>query len=86
MKSIWKYKLEATSTVFEIPLGAKILTVQEQHGAVCIWVEVNVQSSREKRKFALYGTGHNVSTLGTYIGSAMLCNGNLVLHVYEEQL
>ena len=82
-KQIWKYVLEP-ETIIEMPIGAEILTVQEQYGRCCLWALVDPSANKVKRKFLVYGTGHPITEEnGKYIGTFQLHNGRLVFHVFE---
>lgn len=86
MKTIWKYELETMDVrVVEMPVGAEILTVQEQRGKLCLWALVDPEADKERRVFCIHGTGHPVSTvaLKKYIGTYQLMEGALVFHVFE---
>ena len=69
-----------------LPEGAKILTVQEQHGGAQVWALVNPDNPTETRNFRLAGTGHPIKespdTLN-YIGTFQLAGGNFIGHVFE---
>ena len=83
MKTIWRYIITPNTLFYSMPEGAKILTVKEQNGEVCIWAEVNPDEKIEMRKIMVYGTGHSVPPEPQeYIGTAHLMGGGLVLHVY----
>lgn len=83
MKTVWKYTLTPEATL-EMPVGAKILSVQAQQDEVVMWALVDTEAKLEKRGFLVYGTGnqipyHNVQ----YLGTAQLSEGSLVFHVFE---
>jgi len=87
MKTIYKYTLDPRRSEYDLPIGAKILTVQGQNEQVCIWAEVDTEADTEKVRFEVYGTGHEIKwDMGTdreYLGTAQLKNGALVFHVYR---
>ena len=88
MKTIWKYELVELINEIRLPQGAEILHVREQHNKVCIWAEIDdsvvVDHLYEKRTFVLAGTGHQKPDGElTYLGTAMLDGGDIVMHVYE---
>jgi hypothetical protein len=73
-------------TVFSMPLGAKVLTVQEQHGKLAIWALVDLKEKvTEDRVFMIAGTGHFIRELGKldYVGTVVTMGGDLVWHVFE---
>ena len=67
-----------------MPQGAKILYCAVQRGIPCLWAEVQPEAAKEKRRFAIYGTGHPINAANQkYIDSYMLHDGALVFHVFE---
>lgn len=68
---------------FDIPSDSKILCVQVQHGVPCIWVLVDPNVSKERKKIMIYGTGHPITEDGQYIGTFQVLGGSLVFHVFE---
>lgn len=95
MKQIWKYELTQTaSNTFEMPKGAKILTVQMQNEIPCIWAIVNIGTPSlsgesffkvERRTFKTVGTGRNFENAdkAIYIGTIQALEGRLVWHIFE---
>lgn len=89
MKSVWKYELEVVGRQYvDMPEGSVILTVQDQYGKPCIWVEVDTKASLNKRVFETFGTGHpineDLSIERKYIGTYQLEGGSFIGHVYEK--
>ena len=86
-KTVWKYPLETTGDLrIEMPVGAEILTVQNQMEVPCIWALVNPEAKTEMRYFRIYGAGHpviNKVVKGNYIGNYQLQSGCLIFHVFE---
>lgn len=84
--TIWKFDLRiADRQQVEMPVGAKILTVQEQHGMPVLWALVNPTAPTVAREIVLYGTGRAVpDDPGQYIGTVQQCCGALVWHFFEE--
>lgn len=85
-KTIWKYTLQPSSLILEIPEGSEILSVESQNNKICIWFLVDPSADSVEREFIVYGTGHAISDAEhkKYIGSAQLENGMLVFHVFEN--
>ena len=86
---IWKYTLTTTSdNTIEMPLGARILSVQAQMGEICIWALINDACAEElvSRRFRVFGTGHTIGggDALNYLGAVQLLEGWLVLHVFED--
>ena len=84
MKTIWKFTIQPSCEII-MPVGAKLLDVQEQHGEAQLWALVDPNAEKETRRFTFYGTGHDVSDdPGTYIGTFQLHGGGLVFHGFEH--
>lgn len=86
-RRVYKYELPIDDHVIvEMPTGAKILSVHEQHGSVQIWALVDPSEARtQKRAFRIAGTGHPIEYTDqfAFIGSVHLNYGALVFHVFE---
>ena len=87
-KLIWKYQLPLKGETLDLPVGAEVLCVQAQRGAVCLWVMVSIHGNptdgmREPRRFEVYGTGYEVrpDENHQYVGTAQV--GDFVWHVFE---
>ncbi len=88
MRSIFKYQIRRLSDVVIVKMlkGAKVISVAEQGGILCLWAEVDVSEPMEERVFRIAGTGHNLGgDEGRYIGSVVCSGGALVWHVYEQR-
>lgn len=89
MQTIWKYRIDiADAQDILMPLGSKILCVQEQPGVgLCLWAIVDPDKQRKvTRHLRMYGTGHPHARIdGTYIGTAQEMGGQLVWHVFEVE-
>lgn len=86
--TVWKYGWDLDppndEMLCDMPQGTQILCAREQgEKSLCIWARVDPAQPMEKRRFVLCGTGHPASG-GSYVGTAMLFGGSLVLHVFEE--
>jgi len=90
MKTIWKFKLQFEKDfTIQMPFNSEILCVQrdEKDNCPCIWALVNPESSREPRRFKLFGTGHTVENEEgfelEYIGTYQYQKGEFVGHIFE---
>lgn len=84
-RTVWKVRLEAVVQTVDLPATATTLTVATQHGAPCIWLEVDTSQPSERRTFVLVGTGQIVGAAAVYLGTAHDAFGSgLVMHVYER--
>ena len=83
-KEIWKWLIEPNETAVSIPVGAEILTIQEQHGEPRLWALVDPDAEKEERSFKVYGTGQLIKEKpGKYISTFQMHKGRLVFHVFE---
>lgn len=87
---VFKYQLTQTINgwlTVRMPVGAKVLSVDVQNGIVCLWALVDESvSEREMRRFLVVGTGRGFTPTKpiSFVGTVLLMNGELVLHVFEE--
>lgn len=85
MNQIFKYALRITDgpqTVF-MPLGSRILSVQNQNGNLTFWALVDDRRDKVPRKFLVVGTGQDFDAFKLqYVGTAQF--GVFVWHVFEE--
>jgi hypothetical protein len=87
--TIWKFKLPIEDDfTLQLPKGYKILTVQMQNEAPCLWVLVSLEEKEmETATFRVAGTGHPIDMenypLGIeYINSFQMENGKLMFHLF----
>jgi hypothetical protein len=85
MRVVWKTVLAPiVRQVVRVPTGAEIIHVAEQGGHVCMWYLCDESAPLEDREVAIAGTGHaEVQEDWTYLGTAMMQGGRLVLHAFE---
>jgi hypothetical protein len=85
--TVWKFLIAMDDRVdIDMPLGARILCVQMQGDALCLWARVNPKAPPETRHFRIAGTGHPLGDgmeAASYIGTFQLHGGALVFHVFE---
>lgn len=84
MKTIHKYPLDPRRPIVEMPIGAKVLSVQIQRGDVCLWALVDTSAEIERRAFIVLGTGHEVpDNDGEFVATFQMEDLGLVFHVFE---
>lgn len=86
MKTIYKYELNLYYiTALNLPIGAKILTVQIQFDKICIWALVDPTNKVESRLFVVVGTGQmfNEKEVKQYLGTVQQNKGQYIWHVFE---
>lgn len=83
---IHKYLLDAKligGGLVEMPAGAEILHVSEQHGNPWVWARVNLGAAMVQRRIAIALTGKTYDFYGNYIGTFFLDHGSFVGHVFD---
>ena len=87
MQSVYKYTIPVEDYFsLDLPKGAKILTVQEQHGKPQLWALVKRGEPNETRNFRLAGTGHPIKEspeMLNYIGTFQIAGGSFIGHIFE---
>lgn len=87
--TIWKFILAGAVNDVEMPNGARVIEVHEQHGQICVWAWVDPAARRVTRRLVVVGTGHAApenELEAAYVGSAHLQGGAFVFHVFDEGL
>lgn len=93
MQRIYKYKVEfgrpGRGTTLMLPLGARILTVQEQNGEGYMWALVDPEAELAPRKIHIVGTGSDATDVARgaqYLGTFQAVEGGhiFVWHIFEE--
>ncbi len=80
---IFKYPLRIDAQQeLDLPVGARVLTVQLQDGKPCLWALVDEDAEVETITIEMIGTGHPVYDPGKYLGTVQMEQGKLVLHVF----
>lgn len=87
---IWKFQVPVQDRFqLDMPVGSTVLSVNQQHGKVCMWASVDTDAETSPRNFALVGTGHVLPSCHdvwrTFIGTVMLHGGDLVFHLFEME-
>lgn len=86
-RTIWKYNLQITDDqAIKMPVGAKCLTVQMQHGQPALWAIVDPKAALELVAIRCHGTGHPMSDdsdKNDYVGTIQTMGGQLVFHFFK---
>lgn len=85
MQTIWKFPLLVTDAQeIDMPEGARLLAVQVQGDAPCVWARVEPQNPTVRRRLYIAGTGHPLySDLHEYVATFQLPRHGLVFHVFD---
>ena len=88
-RTIYKYELEITTAqTVTLPEDRVILSVANQNGKLCMWVDVNKEyDSTDDLTIYLFGTGHPIPS---YLKRAMIFVGTVIIdpfvwHVYRAK-
>lgn len=82
---VWKYPLDLIDIQkINMPAGARILSVDNQKGILCLWAMVNEENPEQLRTIEIVGTGQEPipSFHRTFIGTAVM--PQFVWHVFER--
>lgn len=82
--TIYKYPLMLRDMqIVTMPLNAKILTVQFQHGDLCLWALVEPNNGVKRRVIEIFSTGNPINKAErNYIGTVQQAGGS-IWHVFE---
>jgi len=82
---IWKWEINITdSQTVNMPVGAKLLDVQMQNSACCLWALCDQFNQYEERRIRFYGTGNPMpDDPGEYVATFQTFDGALVFHVFD---
>lgn len=81
---IWKFPVPMQDEFsLRMPVSARILCVQTQHGEPQLWAAVTKSGNMELRTFRLAGTGHEIPAGLVYIGTFQLYEGTFIGHLFE---
>lgn len=72
-----------------MPKDIEFLCVKMQGGTPCLWALVDDSPDIivRTRKIRCAGTGHHIEErYSIYLGTVLMCNGNLVLHYFMEPI
>jgi hypothetical protein len=78
--------LRKTTSVVDMPRGARVLSTHVQGGLIHVWAAVEPDQPHDPRKFHLIAAGADVpDTLGRLVGLAFYHDGSeRVFHVFED--
>ena len=87
---IWKFPIDMNDPVMvNMPVGAEILSVEEQDNKACIWAIVDPNADREPREFKVVPTGIDIYHPRAdqidfkFIGTFKLAGGRFIGHLFE---
>lgn len=84
MRVIYKYKLAVTDVqTVKLPKGYKIVHVDESHGDIYIWCELNQLDELEEVRFDIHGTGHIIMKEDSVHLASVVTKAGYVWHVYH---
>lgn len=83
---IYKYPLSISDNfTIRMPIGAEILSFQNQFDIPTLWAAICPNSSLEDRKFSIVGTGDDIDMelVKKFIGTVQVMGGFFVWHLFE---
>lgn len=91
MRTVWKIAMPVHAVPVQtsaphhvhLPIGARVLHLETQHRIPTVWFDLDTDEVETCRVFQWVGAGHEVPQGGVHVGTVLLSNGNLVLHLYE---
>ena len=87
VRIIYKYPVEVDDEfTVELPEGARVLSVDTQHGEPVMWAMVDPTAPTSKRAFRVIGTGHPIDDADelSFVGTFQLRGGSLIFHLFEK--
>ena len=67
-----------------MPVDAEILCLQAQHDQLCLWALVSPDAPTQEVWFLVTGTGFELQDeCLRYVGTAQVCGGAFVWHVFR---
>ena len=87
MKTIHKFRLQGYHGTqwIDLPLNAKPISAQMQHGALCVWAEVDEVNRLVPHEFFVAGTGQLGPAYGRWRFISTVQDGPFVWHVYISE-
>lgn len=85
MTTIWKYPVLSPNGIVEMPAGAKVIHVHEQHGNPCLWAEVDPDADIVDRVVEVVPTNGTPDGENEYVGTVHLKDlygDPIVFHIY----
>lgn len=87
MKVVWKYKITGPVAEFDGPAGAEPLCVKIQNGEPVMYLLCELGAPGAKHSVILVGTSQGFDeSAGRYVGTLLMRDGKIVLHVFHKQL
>jgi hypothetical protein len=85
MLVIHKYQVEIGEANI-MPAGARLLSVQYQKTALCVWAVADTAAPLVNRRFAVFGTGWDMTpeaAVMPHVGTVQEPGTGLVWHVFD---
>jgi len=81
---VFKYRLTPDTSIIDMPVGAKVLSVQVQGEFAELWAMVDPAADTERRRFFVAGTGQPLPRdIGDFIATFQIPAFGLVFHAFE---
>lgn len=91
MTKVFKYKLEPDKETMQLPTGARLISVIEQHGNIVVYAMVNESAEGvEDYEFKVAGTGNGLGTEDieeyTFLGTVGMDGNTFVFHIFYRRV
>lgn len=86
MITVWKYKISleyGEKISIEMPSDNEILSIGVIGDELFMWVRLDTESQPARTKIRICGTGHECPESARFLGTAIMFDGQLVLHVFR---
>lgn len=85
---IYKYSLRVTDIQeIELPIDAKILSIQTQREEPCLWALVETENKNQVRVIEIIGTGNPIEEVTDstreFIATFQMRGGEVIFHAFE---
>jgi hypothetical protein len=87
VRTIYKYPVEVDDEfTIGLPEGARVLSVDTQHGEPVMWALVDPTAPTTNRTFRVIGTGHPIEDAAelAFVGTFQMRGGSLIFHLFEK--
>jgi len=86
MLTVYKYQIPPEDhLIIDMPKGARILHVGSQYNVIMLWALVDPSQPKVTSRFRLAETGRPIddADCGNFVGTAIICDGALVFHLFD---
>jgi hypothetical protein len=67
-----------------LPRGAKVLSAQNQHEKIMLWIKSDPTAEKVPCMFSVVATGHDIPENSRHVGTVQLRGGGFIAHLFQE--